>query len=294
MKLRLLLWALFAAALAVPVGTSAAADRAPAPSALQVPMRVMSYNIHTGIGEDSRLDLARTAATIRDSGAEVVGIQEADVHWAARSAWADQVGDLAAALGMRSCFAPIYSFSPPPGSEQRREYGVAVLSRHPIVSCENHDLARLSTQDPNPAPAPGPGLPEAVVETTGARVHVYVTHLDFRADPSVRRQQVADTLRILDEDEPGAQQLLLGDFNAEPQASELQPLWHRMTDAWAVVHGPAGGLTYPAITPVKRIDYVTASRGIAVSSATVVESTASDHRPVVADLVVRRGNRSAS
>src|SRR3954470_16432851 len=76
------------------------------------PLRVLTFNIHTGIGEDGRLDLARTAAAIHASGADIAGLQEVDVHWAARSGFADQAAELARMLDMRVFFAPIYDLPP--------------------------------------------------------------------------------------------------------------------------------------------------------------------------------------
>ncbi|MEU6080415.1 endonuclease/exonuclease/phosphatase family protein [Streptomyces sp. NPDC047108] len=255
-----------------------------------VPLRVVSYNIHSGIGSDQVFDLRRTAETIRALDADVVGLQEVDSHWDARSEWRDVGRELAALLGMRFYFAPIYSLDPPAAGKPRREFGVAVLSRFPVVSTTNHEITRLSTQDPNPEPAPAPGFGEAVVRARGVDVHVYSTHLDYRGDPSVRRAQVADTRRIMAEDCDSRgrcpRQVLVGDFNAEPRAPELAPLWNELTDAVPQVGGP----TFPATNPVKRIDYVTVSEGIGVRRSAVPETLASDHRPVVADLTVRRGN----
>ncbi|MPZ84728.1 MAG: metal-dependent hydrolase [Actinophytocola sp.] len=280
-RLPLLLAALLTLSL---LGTPASAAPAHGPGR-DVPLRVMNFNIHTGIGSDTALDLARTAAVIRDSRADVVGLQEVDVHWDARSDFRDQAADLARQLHMWVFFAPIYDLPPLTEGAPRRRYGVAVLSRHPIVSAENHLLTRLSTQDPNPVPAPAPGFAEAVVLVRGVPVHVYATHLDYRADPAVRELQVADTLRILAEDRRGARQVLLGDLNAEPTAPELAPLWTRLSDAWTSAEP---GPTYPADMPAKRIDYVTVSSGIEVRDTAVVDTLASDHRPVVADLAVRR------
>jgi endonuclease/exonuclease/phosphatase family metal-dependent hydrolase len=223
---------------------------------------------------------------IRDSGAEVVGLQEVDVHWAARSEFRDEAAELAALLGMRVFFAPIYDLPPLTDDAPHRQYGVAVLSRFPMVHTENHLLTRLSTQDPNPVPAPMPGFAEAIVLSHAGPVHVYVTHLDFRPDPAVRVAQVADTLSILGQDRSGARQVLLGDFNAEPTAPELAPLWDRLRDAWS--GHPDPGLSYPAGAPVKRIDYVTVSPNLRVRAAAVVNSAASDHRPVLADLGPQR------
>jgi endonuclease/exonuclease/phosphatase family metal-dependent hydrolase len=82
---------------------------------------------------------------------------------------------------------------------------------------------------------------------------------------------------------------LVGDFNAPPNAPELAPLWTELVDSWDVA-GVGDGLTFPAVDPVKRIDYVTHSPNIETRDADVVATQASDHLPVVADLVVRPGS----
>ncbi|MFF3767294.1 endonuclease/exonuclease/phosphatase family protein [Streptomyces sp. NPDC001922] len=254
----------------------------------EAPLRVATYNIAAGAGADHVFDPGRTARALRALRADVIGLQEVDVHWGARSQGRDLAAELADALGMRVFFAPLYSLGPAQAGGPRREFGVAVLSRLPVLSTGNHAITRLSTQDPHPVPAPAPGFGEAVVRVRGVPVHVYVTHLDYRADPAVRRAQTGDMLRIMAEDCDGGgrcpRQVLVGDFNAEAAAPELAPLWRRLTDAV-----PAGARpTYPAGAPVRRIDYVTVSDGIGVRGAAVAGTIASDHRPVVADLVVRR------
>jgi endonuclease/exonuclease/phosphatase (EEP) superfamily protein YafD len=55
-------------------------------------------------------------------------------------------------------------------------------------------------------------------------------------------------------------------------------------DAWT--QDPAGGLTYPADKPTKRIDYVF-YRGLGddvQAAASVPDTLASDHRPLVVNL----------
>jgi endonuclease/exonuclease/phosphatase (EEP) superfamily protein YafD len=80
--------------------------------------------------------------------------------------------------------------------------------------------------------------------------------------------------------------LVFGDFNATPNAPELAPLLERLHDAWPSASG--NGYTYPADTPVKRIDYVLTSRDFTIVAARVPVSDASDHRPVVVDLILHR------
>ena len=234
-------------------------------------------------------DLDRTAAAIAELDADVIGLQEVDVHWSDRSEQRDVAQELADRLGMEVRFAPIYDFEPATPGEPRRQFGVAVLSQLPIVDFTNHDLTRLSTQDANPVPRPMPGFAEAVVDLDGTRVHVYSTHLDYRGDPYVRQRQVADTLRILRAHPIGTPQVLTGDLNALDAAPELQPLWAPsgpLTNALALDDSP----TYPAGNPQTRIDHIAVSRQLVITGARVPDSTlartASDHRPLVADIQV--------
>lgn len=259
-----------------------------------VDVRVASYNIAGGRDADGTFDISSTAAAIEEIGADVIALQEVDVHWGERSLNLDLAEELAEGLDMHVGFAPIYSNDPVEEDGPRAEFGVAVLSEYPIVDFTNHEITRLSTQSENPEPAPAPGFAEAVIQARGARVHVYSTHLDYRGDPTVREMQVADTLEILAEDGPHASQILMGDFNATPDAPELAPLWQSLSDAHAVA-GTGDGFTFPADVPDRRIDFVAVSAGIAVQNGFVpadgIAATSSDHRPVVADLELPRGHR---
>lgn len=242
-----------------------------------LPLRVMTYNIAAGHG-----DLEGVADAIRAEHPDVVALQEVDVHWHARSGYADQATILAQRLGMEMRFARIYSLAGATVGAPTREYGVALLSRYPIVAFRNHLLTRLSTVQEGAAPTPMPGFLEAVVDVSGTLVRIFDTHTDYRPDPAVRVQQVTEMLAIIGDGREPA--LLFGDLNAPPGALELQPLLRRLRDNWSRAEDP--GLTYPATVPVKRIDYVLSSGHFRVRSIRVPATEASDHRPVVADLVL--------
>ncbi len=149
----------------------------------EVKAKVMTYNIHAGIGMDSQYNLSRIAGEIKESGADIIALQEVDVHWGSRSNYDDMINKLAEELNMFYFFAPIYDFDPLTEHEPRRQYGVGVLSKFPILKAKNHPITRLSTQDPNPLPAPAPGFLEVLLNIKGAKLSFYVTHLDFRPDP---------------------------------------------------------------------------------------------------------------
>lgn len=245
------------------------------PSHSSETLRVMTYNIQAGGG-----NLDRVGDAIRESGADIAALQEVDVHWSPRSSFVDEADSLAKYLKMNVRFADIYDLPATDSSKSRRQFGVAVLSRYPIVAFTNHPITRLSTQSANPAPAPAPGFLEASVDFHGAKIRVFTTHLDYRADPRVREQQVRDMLGIIGEAPTPA--ILFGDLNAIPEAPELQPLFVRLKDSWSSARG--AGFSYPASNPEKRIDYVLISRHFTALDAHVPVTLASDHRPVVVDL----------
>lgn len=240
-------------------------------------LRVMSYNIEYGHeGLDS------VAAVIRDQHPDIVGLQEVDVHWSPRSNFVDQAALLAKGTGMNYRFARIYQFANDDPSKPPREFGVAILSRYPITAFTNHEITRHSTQDSTAAPAQLPGFLDATINANGTNIRIFDVHLDYRRDPSVRAQQVAEMLGYI---EPcTSPTLLFGDMNAPPNAPELQPLFQHLHDTWPGSNGQ--GPTYPAKAPESKIDYVVTSDGFRVRKASVPEVYASDHRPMVVDLEV--------
>ena len=242
-------------------------------------LRVMSYNIQYGHeGLDSVI------AVINAERPDIVGLQEVDVHWGARSGFRNQAELIARATGMEFRFAPIYTLPSATPGGSLREFGVGLLSRHRIVSFTNHAITRLSTQEASPEPSRMPGFLDAIVLVRGQRVRVYNVHLDFRRDPGVRAMQVADMLAVIGpSDMP---ELMFGDLNAGPGAPEIEPLFRRFRDSWPYEQGP--GLTGPARNPAGKIDYVLTSHSFKVRQARVPRVFASDHFPVVVDLVLER------
>lgn len=267
----------FIGALAALAGGSVACASLPSPAS-EVELRVMTYNIRSGNG-----NLDGTAAAIRQQSPDIVALQEVDVHWAERSGFVDEATALGDKLGMNVRFAPIYSLPGVSSSAPRREFGVALLSRFPIVSFANDSIARLSTQEENPVPSAAPGLLHATLDVHGIPVRVFNTHLDYRKEPAVRERQVGEMLRYIGD--LSTPTLVFGDMNAAPDAPELQPLFARLHDAWT--GSPDAGYTYPAEQPASRIDYVLVSPQFSVRSIRVPVTDASDHRPVVAELVLR-------
>jgi endonuclease/exonuclease/phosphatase family metal-dependent hydrolase len=66
----------------------------------------------------------------------------------------------------------------------------------------------------------------------------------------------------------------------------LIPLFRIMKDVWEGRDDP--GYTFPADDPDRRIDYILYSEEYRLQAAQVPDTWASDHRPVVADLVLKK------
>jgi endonuclease/exonuclease/phosphatase family metal-dependent hydrolase len=288
MRSRFGLMLLLATLLAATLG-AARSVVAPAPVgaralAAQRELRVASFNIHHGVGLDGLLDLARIAAVVEQTGAEVVGLQEVDRHWSARSNFVDQATWLAERLDMHLAFGANLDLDPPASGAPRRKFGTAILSAHRIRTTTNTLL-------PRPLGGEQRGLLEVQIKVRGIPVRVFNTHLQH--DSQVERlAQVARIRQVLATANESV--VLLGDLNATPATPEIAGLTDLLVDAW-VTAGVGDGFTFDAATPHARIDYVMSSGNVVARTAAVLTTDAADHLPVVADLALpgKRLSRSA-
>lgn len=258
------------AALLTASTTSAAEPQAP-----DRPIRAMSFNIHHGVGVDGRLDLQRVADLIDAEDADVVGLQEVDRHWSARSDFVDQASWLARELNMHVAYGANLDRDPLNPGEPRRQYGTAILSKRPILDWDNTYLPRYDGHEQR-------GLLRARIVVRGVPVQVYNTHLQHN-DAAERLEQVKAITNLIGT--PDESVVLVGDLNATPDAPEIDALVDGLVDAWEAA-GVGDGDTYPVEDPDRRIDYVMSSDDVVARTAAVVTTQASDHLPVWADLLL--------
>jgi endonuclease/exonuclease/phosphatase family metal-dependent hydrolase len=112
------------------------------------------------------------------------------------------------------------------------------------------------------------------------------THLDYQyADGRLFETQ--QLLKMLSNEK--GPMIVVGDFNDEPKGSAYQLMLNTFEDGWLASRAKGDGLSYPADKPAKRIDYIFIRKGdgIRVKKAWTVNTLASDHVPVVADLEIR-------
>jgi endonuclease/exonuclease/phosphatase family metal-dependent hydrolase len=148
-------------------------------------------------------------------------------------------------------------------------FGNLIASVWPIVRSEVHPLPGREGDEPR-------SVLGALVETPAGLLPVLTTHLDWEFDHGfVRERQVVALDRFAREWSRGADlpPILVGDFNAHPDATEMRFLrglasldggstyWQ---DAWEIAGGGGPGLTWDnrnrfasyACEPDRRIDYV--------------------------------------
>ncbi len=263
----------------------------------------MSYNIMvgrfheiTGEYQDFPENLRALARVVRESGADIILLQEVDVG-VERSGGIDQAKFLGEELGLHYSFAPAIEF-------QGGQYGVGLLSRWPIR--EHHVIPLFNPDYPATHPEwalDSSGLSEqrvaqiARVDVGERTVSVINTHLGLSQHQ--RRIQLAQIAAILEEhlQLPGRAVIFGGDLNCEPDARELAPVRMRLRDAYHQIPDERGiprdipirdRLTIRSDQPRACIDYIfVGDEHLAVERTEVLDTTASDHRPVVTRLRFR-------
>jgi endonuclease/exonuclease/phosphatase family metal-dependent hydrolase len=215
-----------------------------APSSLvsKKTLRIMTYNIHVGVGMDKKLDLKRIADVINRENPDLVGLQEVD-RGVKRTEEKDEIAELAKLTRMDFSFAPNLDY-------QGGQYGVAILSRHLIQKADHQKYENKRETERR-------GMLRVEVEIDGKKLNFVTTHLDYQFE--------------------------------DGRLFETEQLLTRFEDAWIGSKAKGEGLTFPANQPVKRIDYIftRATDRIRVKKAWVIDSLASDHLPLMAEVEIR-------
>ena len=248
-------------------------------------MKFVTYNIQYGLGRDGRCDLDRTASVVE--GADVIALQEVERFWI-RSGNVDEVIELVERL-------PDYHWIYAPGLDmdasyrdedgrlinRRRQFGVMLLSRSPIISSRCFPLPKYGTLKQHSIQQ---ALLEGVIDTPAGPIRIYTAHLSHLS-AETRVPQIEALLDIIDRapadggawcgghpnpdagwtegDEPPMprQAMIMGDFNFVPGSDQydmiagpMSPNHGRLVrrdgllDAWVVAgHGENERVTSPAV-----------------------------------------------
>lgn len=227
----------------------------------------MTYNIHVGVGMDKKLDLQRIADVINKEQPDLVGLQEVD-RGVTRTEGKDEIAELAKLTRMDYAFAHNLDY-------QGGQYGVAILSRYLIKNIDHQMFA-------NKREAERRGMLRVEVEVEGNIVNFVTTHLDYQHEDG-RVFETEQMLKFLEA--INGPLIVVADLNDEPVGGAYKLMTSTFSDAWIESKAKGDGFSFPADKPVKRIDYIFYRKEVLKAKrAKVVETLASDHVPVMAEL----------
>jgi len=234
--------------------------------------RVMTYNIHHGVGTDGMYSLSRIVRVIREQAPHIICLNEVD-YKTERTYHDDQARILAAELGMEFTFARNLSL-------QGGWYGNAILSKYPIYFSENKILSKREGDEPR-------GMLHTIISVNNRKLHIYGTHLSTDSlNSSVELKELLNHALDWGLDEPA---IIVGDFNMPPSSKRINDLAYYFFDVGALAKQEY--YTYPSGSPEKRIDYIFMNDKLVPFSVQTIENdysrVASDHLPVVAKFRIK-------
>lgn len=235
-------------------------------------LKVLSYNIHVGNPPEKPgvVDLEAIAKVINDSEADLVALQEVDVFTKRSGKDLDQAKELARLTNRHYFFAKAID-------HQGGEYGIAVLSKFPILKSEQHLL-------PKAEGVKGEQRAIAIITvevSKGVLLDFASTHLDLTSQARLLQANFITNLS------KGRNNLAIiaGDFNANPDSDEIKAF-----ETYFTRSSIENGFTFPVKNPTVEIDYVmfAPKDKFKVDWHVVVdEHFASDHLPLFVEFTLK-------
>jgi endonuclease/exonuclease/phosphatase family metal-dependent hydrolase len=232
-------------------------------------LRILCYNVHhcNPPSKEGFIDIDAVAKVINNAQPDLVALQEIDVHTERSGAPVDQAKELGRLTGMYSFFAKTIDF-------QGGEYGIAILSKFPLITTQVLALPMEHNTGGEPR-----AVAAVVVEPVdGFKITFVSTHLDVKEENSALQiHAIVDYVQGMD-----APVILAGDLNVEPDSyvvQELDKVFQRTCTECP--------FTIPEVKPTHTIDYISFTPKGAfdvVKHEVIKEPYASDHLPVFAVL----------
>lgn len=237
-------------------------------------LTVMSYNIKHAAGMDTIVNINRIADVINKIHPDLVALQEVD-NGVTRSYRTDEPTALADLTSTYSLFSQNIPF-------QGGQYGNAVLARDSIRVWKNVHLPSLYSGEQR-------GVLVAAIPGDVAPITFLATHLDYREANAERLLSLA-VIDSLANASTNPFVIVAGDFNDTPESEVIAKMRKNFRSANQCSEQDTV-LTFPADFPDRQIDYIfyRARNGYSIqclSFQVLNEPIASDHRPIVAKLVL--------
>ncbi len=205
-------------------------------------LNVLSYNIEADDGNwPGRFAFMLEA--MREMDVDVMGLQEV----IQRQHLDNQAMQIADSLGFYYYFDSVSDA----GSVYR--YGNAIVSRYPIEETNFRALEPLDRYR---------NALHAKLNVNGHVVDIYTTHLHHKGlDHHIRKEQIEDLLRFIEETSSDGFIFVTGDFNANPDWDEMKLMYDDFRDVYPLFHEnhldpEHATLNHRVGHQMRRIDYV--------------------------------------
>ncbi|HVF89338.1 MAG TPA: endonuclease/exonuclease/phosphatase family protein [Blastocatellia bacterium] len=241
---------------------------APAPPAVSTQLKVMSWNVAFGQGTDSVYNIDRTATYIANLNPDIAGVCEIPRYGGSD----DRVVQLVNTLNQRTGRTWYWTWI---GKTPTDYEGNLIVSKYPLLSTSFRYLSYSRS------------VAQATINVNGRTINFFATHLDAYSS-SARYTEVNELKDFMSGF--AESRIVVGDFNAGPDLSEVVNMASSYYDSWAEAMSRSAATAY-ADNPVGmhtrtrrgRIDYVFLSRGsssLTISSAQVPDSRDLSNRNV--------------
>lgn len=229
-------------------------------------LRVLTYNIHHGQGTDGQFDLPRLAGVLKSVQPDIIALQEVD-QGTERAGGVNQLDELERLTGMHAEFGKAMGYS-------GGGYGVAVLSRWPVLSARNNLLPGAADREARTALTVQVGM-----GARGPLLQFTSTHLDQGREPENRLAQARylNALLVREDRQPT---ILAGDMNARTDTEVVAILEAQWTHASAADPSPTAPTGRPRL-PVDHVFFRPAENWRLIESRVIDEPVVSDHRPLL-------------
>jgi len=244
-------------------------------------LKLLTYNIHRGVGCDRRYDIGRIERVLREESPDIITLQEVDCGLA-RSDFDDQVELLSSRLGLTASYWATSAMA-------EGHFGLATLSRFPVAFVREYDLSYRPRNEPRFC------FRTDLDTGDGVMLHVFNCHLGLATMERrfQRRRLLSDALLLSEELHHPV--VLMGDFNDRPVTVVHHQLRRHFLDAYQCVGKRWNSATFQFGPLAWRLDHIYVSRDVRVLDCRVrrdeLTRVASDHRPLIATIEIDQSAR---
>lgn len=226
-------------------------------------IRLMSYNIRNATGIDEKRDIKRTAHIIDSVNPDVVAVQEID-SVTGRSRGANILAEIAGHTAMHHIFAPAINYD-------GGKYGIGILSKEKPL---RHQIIAL----------PGREESRALLLVEFEKYIFACTHLSLTEEDRMASLKIINGIAA-SSNKPF---FIAGDMNSHPDEPFIKAFVKDFT-----ILSDTTAFSFPADKPVELLDYIAVDSrfvgDVIVKSKSIVnQPVASDHRPVVVNLLLKQ------